>query len=212
MIKAIAFDFDDTIYIGDVWNNFIPYVRNFLVKSLNLEKVDDILKSHCHGNRVFTFELAVSLEKEGYDLTKFFDLVANNVYEHTSDDVKVLPNEFLEKLSKKYSLYITTYSNQKYLKHYMEKYAIKNCFKEMLSVDLFSKERSKEPLYEHIIEKESIKPNELLVIGDNLEKDIKTAEKIGAKGFLFRSTSFDEIYDYFTQNGILDCEEFKTKG
>ena len=58
------------------------------------------------------------------------------------------------------------------------------------------------------MEDEGNKPEEVLMIGDNFSSDIKPAQQLGMNALHFLG-DFNQLYDYFTQNNILDCEEFK---
>ena len=213
MIKAIAFDFDDTLYIGNVWGNYYNYIKDSLTKYFNSkEEAEELLTSHGYDNKVNLDDVVWILVERNKDIKKLMDIVSSDIYKHATRYVKVISSNFLLELSKKYHLYITSFSNPNYLKFYIKEYKLPNCFEECLSVDILGKDKNKIPLYRYIIEKENIKPSEFLVVGDNFKRDIVTAQNLGAETFYFNSQeNFNEIYDYFTKNNILNCDKFKTK-
>ena len=211
-IKVIVFDFDDTLYTSEnVWGNLYSYTINILEKFLSIDESKRILEeSILMSKGKINFNMITSvLQQNGYDAKKFVKNIAQTIYMHTGK-VEVIPNEFLQELSKKYTLYCVSMSDKTYLNYYFDKYKInKTCFKEILSANIVAKDKTKVPVLKKIIKKEGIFPSELLMVGDSFSPDIMPAIKVGAETFHFNQKNFNQIYDYFTENGILDCEKFK---
>lgn len=216
-IKTIVFDFDDTLYTSEnVWKNLYDYMIEILGTFLDKDEAKRILDesikiktSNSKNGNINNDKIVLVLEQHGYDTSKYKNAVDKNVYKHTGK-VEPISNAFLEELSKKYSLYCVSMSDKAYLEHYFEKYHInKNCFKDIMSANIFAKDKTKVPVLKKIIKKEGIFPSELLMVGDSYSHDIMPAIKVGAETFHFNQKNFNQIYDYFTENGILDCEKFK---
>ena len=211
-IKVIVFDFDDTLYTSEnVWGNLYSYTINILEKFLSIDESKRILEeSILMSKGKINFNMITSvLQQNGYDAKKFVKNIAQTIYMHTGK-VEVIPNEFLQELSKKYTLYCVSMSDKTYLNYYFDKYKInKTYFKEILSANIVAKDKTKVPVLKKIIKKEGIFPSELLMVGDSFSHDIMPAIKVGAQTFHFNKKNFNQMYDFFTENGILDCEKFK---
>lgn len=215
-IKVIVFDFDDTLYIGNVWKNLYNYkietLETFLDKDEAKRILDESIRiktSNSNNGNINNDKIILVLEQNGYDTSKYKKAVNKSIYKHTGE-VEPILNEFLEELSKKYSLYCVSMSHKAYLDFYFEKYKIKTSyFKAIMSADIYAEDKSKTPILRKIIEKEHISPNELLMIGDSLSHDIEPAKRIGCQTFHFTEKNFNQIYDFFTANGILNSEKYK---
>ena len=60
-----------------------------------------------------------------------------------------------------------------------------------------------------IRQKERVEFEEMLMIGDSFSSDIQPAIDLGINALHFNTKDFNQIYDYLTENKILDCEKFK---
>ena len=159
-IKVIVFDFDNTLYNGDVWTNYNNHVLKILEKILPHKEAKELLDASVkvfQGN-VHIDHIITLLKQKGYDYEKFLSLVKENVYVHPCE-VEVISNDFLKELSKHYEIYCLSMSNENYLDFYFDKYKIDRAvFKEVLSADLLAEDKSKVPILLDIIKKENIKP------------------------------------------------------
>ncbi len=210
MIKTIVFDFDDTLYVGDVWGkkwfaffeNFVQFVVN------NKSDYQEIIKKHELWKSLKVRDICIMAEKEGFGHRRFKKFLKYNIYEHATKEVKVINADLLKELSKYYHLYVVSLSAQNYLKHYTKLYGIdEKCFKKMYSVDLCAKDKSKSVLLKKIMKKEKCLPEEMLMIGDSLSSDIEPAKQLSIKTLHFNG-DFNQIYEYFTKNKILDCRKY----
>ncbi len=208
MIKTILFDFDETIYVGDIGDNNKMHDRQIVETCFGNGAYDDMIKKFGVDKKDIKFIFDIC-RKEGMDYKKVTRTFNKQIFIHKiNNKIELLPNEFFEKLSKNYNLYVVSMSPINYLKHYFCLYNInKSCFKEILSMDLL-KHNSKADLFKTIMKKEKIKPTEMLMIGDNIFNDIKPATELGINTLLFKGC-FNQIYDYMTTNGICNCDEFK---
>lgn len=211
MIKAIIFDFDGTIYEGDVWGNQNEYT-GMIFKSVvpSKEKYDYIMKKYRIKDRdITTFECIEIAKKEGLDIAKIKNIMKDQIYEHATKEIKVVDVDFLREISKKYNVYVVSLSNQYYLAHYMKKYGIdQSCFKKIYSIDIFEDNFSKKPILAKIIQDESCQPDEILMIGDDFEWDIKPAQQLGMSTLHFKG-DYNQIYNYFTKKNLLNSEKYK---
>ncbi len=199
MIKVVAFDFDNTLYNGDVFENYRDYLKEILTKYFkNKDKaenfLDDCFKADKHYNNK---AVCLKLKEKGYSAKKFINLIKRNIYVHACKP-EVISTEFLKSLSKKYHLYIVTMSTPQYLKHYLKKYGIdRKLFKKCYSVNLSGKDLTKTKLYYKILKREKINKEELIMVGDNPVEDIMTAKEAGVNYLYYNEEDFNQIYDYF---------------
>ena len=99
-IKVIVFDFDNTLYIGDIWTNLKEYMLERLESFLDKEEAKKILNESMElsGGKVKNDTIAFLVKQNGYEPKKLSDSIANNIYLHPNK-VEVISNEFLKKLS-----------------------------------------------------------------------------------------------------------------
>lgn len=209
MIKTIIFDFDCMIYVGNNGDNKSNDRR--LVEECFGKGVYEYFVERYGVNKKDIKGIVEICRDEGMDFKKLAKAFTDKPFIHTiKDKLELLPNEFFQKLSKSYNLYVASMLQMNYLNHYFDLYDIdKTCFKELLCMDLIN-HTSKADLFEIIMKKENCKPDEMLMIGDNFFHDIQPALDLGMNALHFKG-DFNQIYDFLTQNQICNCEEFKGK-
>lgn len=210
MIKAIIFDFDKTVYVGDIGDSNKSNDRFVVEKCFGKGVYEDFVKKYGVDKKDIK-DIVEICRKEGRDYKKVAQVFADNLFVHNiKNKLEILPNEFFQKLSKNYALYIASMSQIKYLNHYFSLYDIdRSCFKDLLCMDLIN-HASKAELFKTVMKRENCKPEETLMIGDNLFHDIKPALKLGMNALHFNG-DFSQIYSYLTVNNICDCREFYDK-
>ncbi len=208
MIKTIVFDFDQTIYTGYAGDPKL-YDRIIFEQCFQEEGLYEWLNRQYGLEKMDVKDIVEVCRKEGLDYKKFATLYNKNIYLHTTGEkVKVLPNKFFMKLKRRFSLYVASMSNVYYLRYHFQNYGLDiNNFKDVLAMDLIDDD-SKAVLLEKIRERENCKPEEMLMIGDNLNHDIKPALALGMNALHFQG-DFNQIYDFMTENKLLNCDEFR---
>ena len=211
MIKAIIFDFDDTLYTGKVWGNYFNYEKNLLLKVLKDEKkYDELVQKYSIDKSKSPMETVSACRKEGYDFKQIMQSYKDNIYQHTPSEIVAVPNELLTDLSKKCILCVVSMSSQNYLKYYFPRYNFDwNLFTEIISVDC-PDELDKGLRYQEIMQTQRLNPSDILVVGDNFNIDILPAQTLGMKTLYFQG-DYNAMYNCFTQNGILDCTPYLNK-
>ncbi|MBP3431615.1 MAG: HAD family hydrolase [Clostridia bacterium] len=210
MIKAIIFDFDDTMYVGDVWEGYIEFEKMLAIKAIGDEgKYNEIVKRNNFTHAKSLKCIADLFRKEKLNLRKLRRTYNQNIFVHSSKDVKTLPTAFFEKLRGKFDIYFATMSQKNYIKHYTKLYGFN--LKLFKGVEYFNivKDTSKEDSYMRILKKSKLKPEEILMIGNSYDDDIVPAQNMGLQTLHFGG-DFNQIYGYIEENGMLDCGEFKT--
>ena len=210
MIKTIIFDFDDTLYTGsDVWGNWVDHVKRVLTELFGSEeKMKTFVEKNNIVRNVPTRQIIKLCEQEGYTAKKFVKILNKYICPHTGENIEAFSNEVLWELRKTKKLYIVSMSTKRYIKHYGEKYGIDlKPFKKIYQTN-YCKHKSKGDVYQKIMLKNRLKPEEMLVIGDLLKNDVQPALDLGMNGFHFLG-DYNQVYDYFTSNQILDCSKYK---
>lgn len=214
MLKTIIFDFDQTMYIGNVGNTGKIWDKSLFMETFEdgAQKYEMLIKKY-EVNKKDIKDLVDICFLEGLDGKKLSDNFSQSVFQHIiKDKIELLPNSFFRELAKHYSLYVVSMSQKKYLNFYFNKYQIDvSVFKDVVCMDLI-KNKSKGDLFEKIMKQENNKSEEMLVIGDSYSHDIQPAKMCGSgrmQTLHFNQHNFNQIYDFLSSNNILDCEKFK---
>ena len=178
MIKLIIFDQDGTLYERN--NELMLYTRKltkeWIMKSLNLnemevEKIYEELPKK-FPNPYLGF-ISLGLKVEDY-MSEVFD--------------KISPENFLEFNPEIYNFFrennipkaLVTFASPKYTEKLQKKLKIFDCYSKIVfGKDL--KTYSKDEAYSEIMRIFNLKSDEVCVVGDDYENDIKTAQKLGCK-------------------------------
>lgn len=207
MIKTIIFDFDDTLYFGDVWQDLPQFwLSAFETLFKSKEKAQKVFDKYKIDSTVSHAYVVQCLQKEHVSNSKLKKYLGDNIYFHAGGclKVKTIDNDVLKNLAEKCNLYIVSISSEKYLDYYTRLYRInQKHFKKMCSVDIFARDKTKTPLYKRILKEEKVLPEEVLVIGNNARTDLEPAQKLGMKTFLFER-SFEKLYDFLSKQNILE--------
>ena len=195
-IKAIIFDFDDTLYNGPVWENWGSYTKNYVYT--NFENPDEIYKKYgftCNSNGASFVKMTIA--EKGIS-QPFYDYQLNNVCELNLTDVVVVDNDRLRELSKKYKLFIVSNSSITHLNYYSEKMGIDtSCFTGIYDNQFKTENLTKTLRYQEIIDTYKLKPDSIFVIGDNPKNDIEPAIAMGMRGECVKILS--ELYKVFDE-------------
>lgn len=206
--KIVIFDFDWTIYTGDVWHDNDEYVKGLWMSQFKTEeKYNQMLKRYPDIRTETAGDFIIELYDSGdLNLNDYYKYLNETPFVHSSNKIKTISNEFIERLSKKCHIYIVSQAMETYIHHYMEEYNIeKKYFKDIIGgLDILRGHWNKGDIYKAIAREENIEFDEMLVIGDSERNDLLPAEKLGANTLLF-SGDFNQIYRYFTNKKIMSC-------
>lgn len=186
-IKAVVFDFDDTLgnrdgyaylfYEGFLDKNY-PFLNNNPLKKeailqdlMIYDQLGDTKKEYCF-KRI----------SEKYSEVKYLDINYEEYYNSVIGDYTYLfdgTNELLNKLKNKYKLGILTNGTVFGQKGKLEHCLNLNLFDVVLISGETSFKKPQKELYEILINRLDLKPNEILMIGDNFSNDIYGAINAG---------------------------------
>ena len=126
MTKVIIFDFDGTLYNGNVWKNWDNYINTFLdgYFQTNKEKQDFLNKYLFDVSFLDERYICKGLIKEFGTAEPMIKYLIDNPYEYAGEDVRFIDNDFLKELSKSYHLYIVSNTPSNTIKIALTKYGI----------------------------------------------------------------------------------------
>lgn len=198
-LKAICFDLGNVLIFFD-WK----------IAENRLNEIDPNL-----GHRTTQFlrnnrELIIQLEKGKISDEEFLIQVKNNInskidittlariYSEIFWENQVLTN-LLPDLHKKYNLFLLSNTNSIHKKYGWEKFEfLKNFDKLFLSHELGYVKPEKE-IYQKVIDKTKIKPNEILYI-DDIKEFVEAAKECGWNAYHF--TSYENLIEFLKENQI----------
>ncbi len=183
-IKVVIFDFDDTLYSGvdwTPWNEFCVKALNYFFKNENFNDIKDLSDEY----------IVKKLIENKKNVNVWLDYREHNECPVDLSNCKVTSNSTLSKFAEKYKIYIVSNSTLKEINETSKQLNIDLSLFSGIYINKFENgQTSKKFIYQEIIQKENIKPEELFVIGNSEKNDISPAIEIGAKGKVIESADF----------------------
>ena len=184
-IKVIVFDFDGTL-IDSNQLKYDAFFRLFPSDDFQKEIVTEVLSKIYEESRyVIIREIIkrlnsemtneVELDDRVQELANEYNVIVVNGAKHCEE--KPDAKEVLELLSQRYNLYLNSTTPEASLKNIVKHRKWENYF-----CDIFGYPNDKKIALLNIIKKESINPDELLVVGDG-KSDRDSADKAGSRFF-----------------------------
>jgi putative hydrolase of the HAD superfamily len=203
MIKAIFFDADNTLYKLNskrAYQNLFGYLSEESeispkkIKKKWQEILDEILnnpkKSMSPHYRHRLYLIKETLKFFGFSQKKSETLAKkamNKFFDDLVQDIKFEKNlkNLIKELKKKYKLIIFTEEFKGYLSKKLNKIFgnWKKYFLFAITPDTIETMKPSEKYFRYALKKLKLKPSEVIVIGDSLERDIIPAKRIGIKTF-----------------------------
>ena len=193
MIRAIAFDLDDTLI--DTSGILAPKATLDAFKilldsglSLTIEDCErirlELIKSVSHKDVFEHLAKTHGTQQTESALQQAVDAFYSPVL---PEKLPLLPGALdnLKYLKPKYPMYVVTAGFEVAQNDKIKTLGIKNFFKQIFVINSLAKQRKKDSFLK-ILELEKIKPEELLCIGNSLSSEIKDALSIGAKTCYFQ--------------------------
>jgi putative hydrolase of the HAD superfamily len=198
--KAIIYDLDNTIYpvpsIGDrLFASLYQLIRESGAHDDNFDAIKaDILRK--------PFQVVAATHGFGEELTrKGIDLLKEITYE---DEIKPFPDYFeIRRLAPERFLVTTGFTKLQYSK--IRGMNIETDFKEIHVIDPLASEQTKKEVFADILNRHGYTPAEVLVVGDDLESEIKAAQTLGIDTVLYDKYNLHP--DHLTTYKISDFTE-----
>lgn len=199
-IKCIIVDFDCTLYNDADLSQMNQFYAEFLFEHNLIEKSDDVLSTlkTQYPNFHMVQCIFYLARQNGIDDEYIKQWLDNNIYNIMSENIKIVDKDLIEKLCKKYPIYILSDSGQEYLKHYIKEFEYNyNWFAGVISNDYKSEDMGKSDLIKQIQKSHKLNNDEIIMIGDSQISDIMAADKAGILSCLVKSV--DDTENIFSQ-------------
>jgi len=206
MIKAIFFDADNTLYKVNskrAYRNLFEYLfQQIKIQPKKIEKEwkkildnvsNDSKKSLSPHYRHRLYPIKETLKFYGLEAKKSEALskkALDNFFNDVVEDMESEKNlkNLIKELKKNYKLVIFTEEFEEYLPKKLNKIFgnWKKYFLFTVTPDAVKTMKPSEKYFRYALRKLKLKPAEVIVIGDSLERDIIPAEKMGIKTFYIK--------------------------
>ena len=196
MIKAILFDADNTLYKVHKEKAYEEMLK-FLFKKLNVhektirkryeEIIADVKKHNDPQKRQREYSLSLLLKEFGSNDPRVIKEALDIFWKYILEDLEVLiKKDKVKYLSKKYFLAIASDEFRNSLEMKLDKIFgdWKKYFKFLITPEDTNEMKPSMKYYEIALIKFKMRQDEILVVGDSLERDIEPARKFGLKALL----------------------------
>jgi phosphoglycolate phosphatase-like HAD superfamily hydrolase len=202
-IKVIVFDFDGTL-IDSNQLKYKAFFRLFPSDDFHKRIITEVLGEIFEESRYviireiikrFNSEMINEVELDGrvQELANEYNVIVVDGAKHCEE--KPGAKEVLESLSNRYNLYLSSSTPEASLKDIVKHRKWENYF-----CDLFGYPNDKRAVLLNIIKKESVSPNELLVVGDG-KSDRNSASSVKCEFFQINNdSSLMELLDLLENN------------
>lgn len=191
-MKNIIFDLDNTIIHSDkaydlALNECQIDVQIYQKARANVKKIlNQKYPSTSARNRLLYFKEYLFLLRKHHsasDVLELYDRYEEKMLQCLADQVSQLKrNKLMQKLAQKADLYILTNEN---LKTQLAKVSVVDpkgeFFKGILTSEEYGFEKPNRGIFEHLLAKYNLKPEECLMVGDDYKNDIQPAKLLGIK-------------------------------
>lgn len=195
MKKALIFDLDNTIYpVSSIADNLFVTLFKVLDNNeaiINHEDIDTISKIKTEMTRKPFQAIADKYGLNNDIRQQMIQALSNMSYDlpmQPFEDYKYLRDIPLNKF-----LVTSGFAKLQYSK--IKQLDIEHDFKEIFVVDLETSNQTKKETFKKIMKKYGYQPEELLIIGDDPESEIKAALELGIDTFLFDPSNLHPLAD-----------------
>ena len=191
-IRAIIFDFDETLYNGepfDKWGDFVMNAIKEIIPDDNrrmkfIDKYPQVL-----GN-ISSSRLAELFKIELGSVDTYVQYEKDHIYALRVDMITAISNDYLKELAQKFPLVIVSNSSYEHISFYLKEFGISEDNFTAIYQNEFE-ELGKGKYYLEVKNKFNCNSDEILVLGDNFESDILPAINLGMCGYQVKT--LDEL-------------------
>lgn len=189
MLKIILFDLDGTLYkSAEVYQKFAEaaYHTYARVKNTTIEKAKELLEAKRNEmKKERGYAVPYTLALQAFDIPierwheeniKFFDAGT-----YLSEDKKL--QNVLKRLKNRYKLGVLTNNNKIQTERILSGLGIEKYFDFVFTYESFKLIKPNSEIFEKIMKKMGVKPDECLMVGDRYDVDLVPAEEIGMEIF-----------------------------
>jgi putative hydrolase of the HAD superfamily len=203
-IKHILFDLDHTLWDFET-NSKLTLHEMFLNYNLNAylhtdfdtflkkyKQINDLLWTNYRENKITKNELRVqrfykTLVAFNYSSPKLAEQMADYYVKHSPYKTALFPDavEVLNYLNNKYDLHIISNGFREVQHIKLTNSKIDKFFKEIVLSEDVGVNKPNPEIFHYLLKKIKVKPEQTIMIGDNIEADIKGAAAVGIPQILF---------------------------
>lgn len=199
-IKCVVLDFDNTLYSYGNWEDEHVLYAKFLEQENILPEIKDGEEKLKYMRTFYpNFHLIQTmyayLHDNNIDDKAFRDFNEENIADILTDEIVFINPKVIEKLAQNYKVYIISDSQMSYLNYYL-KYAgvdLSN-FSGILSNGYDDEDYTKIPMMKKVLKETGLKPEEVVMVGDNPKTDIAPAKLVGFQTHLVEYVSDTEKF------------------
>jgi len=209
MIKNIIFDLDNTIILdkledADFYKESLKKLGYDENDYLGIFEAVDLYEANLtddnpYFNKEEMLDFINKKMNRNYDM-KLIDELNDAVGKYWTKRV-MIEEEVLKDLSKKYNLYVFTNFFTEPQEQRLVEIGYRQYFKEVLGADKFGSKPFKKSI-ERVLDHINSKPEECIMVGDSIGKDILVANLVNMKSILFN-------YDGKRDNKKLNLKDYK---
>ncbi len=194
-IKCIIVDFDETLYSDGDWSGGFEFFGKYLTQQNLLPEIPDVMNKfrylinlHPEYNNHIIKAIFAYLNDNNIETESFRKFFKDNIWYVIGEKTRFIDPKIILEVSKFYKLYIISDSSLPYLNFYLEHAEIdKNSFDGILSNNYDDEGYTKIPMMKRVLEETRLKSDEIIMIGDSEDSDIKPAKLIGFQSCLVES-------------------------
>ncbi|MEM5793030.1 MAG: HAD family hydrolase [Candidatus Aenigmatarchaeota archaeon] len=182
-IKVVAFDLWNTL-VYDPSSEIHERIANILGFN-NRQEFWDYCDKNFFGRKMTFYEfLEEFLRKNGIPLKKMEEI--KELWEEARNNVKLFPSTIktLRKLKKKYKLVLLSNTAGREGRETIERFGLGKYFDEIIISGEVGIAKPDPRIFQLILDRMKVKPEEVVYIGDNLEQDIVPSRYLGFRAIL----------------------------
>lgn len=192
-LKAIIFDFDDTLYMQrNKEENYLNFTITTLCNILNMDRASAV--KFLEGYDFFDISkrprLTTIIKSLGEEYEeKYNQYRIDNFYMPNLEDVEVVPNSELQKLKSKYLLFLVTGEYLQNLQKKADAMGIDLSLFDSIRVGDIKTKKEKVTIYQELLNEYNLDAKNVIAIGDRFVVDIEPLIKLGGGGVLISNTT-----------------------
>lgn len=184
-IKCVIVDFDSTLYSNGDWSKEPELFGSFLEENNLLPEISgweaklEYLQKQYPSFHIIKFIFAY-LHDNGIDDSGFRKFNDEHICEIRGKDTVFINPKIIKEVSKYYPIYIVSDSAVPYIEFYLDYAKIdKKAFSGIYDNKYDDETYSKISVMKRVLDETGFKPNEVIMIGDSENSDIKPAKLLG---------------------------------
>ena len=195
--KALIFDLDNTIYpVQSIADSLFRDLFQLLDESGEAREQLDGIKADIQRKPfqwvAKKYGLSDRLTQSGIELLKHLTINEPMTSFPDYGTIRILPQE----------KFLVTTGFTALQQSKIRKMGLENDFREIYIIDPETTTKTKKDIFEEIMQTYQLIPSDILVIGDDMDSEIKAAQDLGIKAVLYRKNSTQQI------NGVTVISDF----